>query len=167
MKKMDGKDCYELRYRPKKSTDADILLYFDAATFQHVATVYSVRLRAQLAGVDPNLATAVPSDPVGPTTSPTGTVFTGGVSERAPGGKPGVIGETNETASAHQQETRYRLEEHFDSFETVGGLTLPTHYTIHFSQELGSGRTTVAEWAIIATQTTNGGGVDARNFEVK
>jgi hypothetical protein len=161
MKKMDGKDCYELRYRPKKSTDADILLYFDAATFHHVATVYSVRVRAQLVSVDPNLASAVPSDPslAGPTISPTGAITTGG--------KSGIPGETSETASAHQQETRYRLEEHFDSFETVGGLTLPTHYTIHYSQELGSGRTTVAEWAIIATQTTNGDGVDARNFQVK
>src|SRR6202000_1470025 len=57
-KKMDGKDCYELRYRPKKSTDTDILLYFDTATFHHVETVYSVRVRAQLGNIDPQIANA-------------------------------------------------------------------------------------------------------------
>ncbi len=154
MKKIDGKDLYQLRYRPKKSTDADILLYFDPETFHHVETVYSVRIRAQLGQVDPQAANAVPTPipgdvgPLGPATG-------------------GVVGETNETATARQQETRYRLEEHFSDFKTADGLTLPTQYTIHFSQELGNGRTTVSEWVITATQTTTGNGVDPRNFQVK
>lgn len=154
MKKVDGKDLYEVRYRPKKSTDADIFLYFDPETFHHVETVYSIRIRAQLGNIDPTVANAVPTpfpDNVGPLGPATG----------------GVVGVTNETATARQQETRYRLEERFSDFKTADGLTLPTHYTIHFSQELGNGRTSVSEWEITASQITSGNGVDPRNFQVK
>ena len=154
MKKVDGKELIELRYRPKKSTDADISLYFDPETFHHVETVYTVRVRAQLGNIDPNVANAVPTSipgdvgPLGPATG-------------------GVVGETNETSTARQQETRYRLEEHFSDFKTADGLTLPTQYTIHFSQELGNGRTTVSDWTITTSQVTNGNGVDPRNFQIK
>jgi len=153
MKKIDGKDLYQLRYKPKKSTDADILLYFDPTTFRHVETVYTIRVRAQLGNVDPQVANAVPANTgdLGPVPPPTG----------------GVVGETSETATARQQETRYRLEERFSDFEAFNGLTLPTHYTIQFSQELGNGRTTVTEWAIVASQIQSGVGVDERNFQVK
>jgi len=153
MKKIDGKDLYQLRYKPKKSTDADILLYFDPTTFRHVETVYTIRVRAQLGNIDPQIANAVPANTgdIGPVPPPTG----------------GVVGETNETATARQQETRYRLEERFSDFEAFNGLTLPTHYTIQFSQELGNGRTTVSEWAIVASQIQSGVGVDERNFQVK
>jgi hypothetical protein len=154
MKKVDGKDLIELRYKPKKNTDADIFLYFDPQTFQHVETVYSVRVRTQLGSVDPQIANAVSTNSpgnVGPSFPATG----------------GTVGVTNETLSARQQETRYRLEERFSDFESFGGLNLPTHYTIHFTQELGNGRTTVSEWKIVANQISNGTGVDPRNFEVK
>ena len=151
-KKIDGKDLYQLRYKPKKSTDADIFLYFDPQTFQHVMTVYSVRLRAPLGNVDPQLANSVPANTgdIGPNLPATG----------------GIVGDTNETATAHQSETRYRLEERFSEFEAFNGLNLPTHYTIQFSQE-GGNRSTLTEWAITASQITNGTGVDERNFAVK
>lgn len=152
MKKIDGKDLYQLRYKPKKSTDADIYLYFDPETFHHVETVYMVRVRAQLGNIDPQIANAVPTPgDAGPTAPATG----------------GVVGVTNETATARQQETRYRLEEHFSDFKSADGLTLPTQYTIHFSQELGNGHTTVSEWVITTSQIANGNGVDPRNFLVK
>jgi len=153
MKKIDGKDLYQLRYKPKKSTDADILLYFDPTTFRHVETVYTIGVRAQLGNLDPQVANAAPANTgdLGPVPPPTG----------------GVVGETNETATARQQETRYRLEERFSDFEAFNGLTLPTHYTIQFSQELGNGRTTVSEWAIVASQIQSGVGLDERNFQVK
>jgi hypothetical protein len=153
MKKIDGKDLYQLRYKPKKSTDADIYMYFDPQTFHHVLTVYTIRIRAGLGSEDPQLANASPlnTGDAGPGQSPTNSI--------AP--------ETSETRTAHQQETRYRLEEHFDGYQTANGLTLPTQYTIHFSQELANGHTTVSEWMINASQITNGDGVDPRNFEVK
>ena len=152
MKKIDGKDLYEVRYKPKKSSDADIFLYFDPATFHHVETVYTVRVRAQLGNVDAQIANAVPvPGDAGPVFPATG----------------GVVGESSETATARQQETRYRLEERFSDFESFNGLNLPTHYTIQFTQELGNGRTTVSEWAITTNQIMNGNGVDERNFAVK
>jgi hypothetical protein len=41
LKKMDGQDLYQLRYRPHKSTDLEINLYFDPQTCRHVETTYS------------------------------------------------------------------------------------------------------------------------------
>src|SRR5215472_12386138 len=142
MKKIDGKDLYQLRYKPKKSTDADILLYFDPTTFRHVETVYTIRVRAQLGNIDPQTANAV-AVPEKSRKNPDGT----DLGDPVPPLTGGVVGETNETATAHQQETRYRLEERFSDFEAFNGLTLPTHYTIQFSQELGNGKTAISEWA--------------------
>jgi hypothetical protein len=39
-KKVDGRNLLVLRFRPKKGTDLDILLYFDPQTYQHVMTTY-------------------------------------------------------------------------------------------------------------------------------
>jgi hypothetical protein len=41
LKKMDGQDLYELRYRPRKNSDLEINLYFDPQTYRHVETIYS------------------------------------------------------------------------------------------------------------------------------
>ncbi len=153
IKKVDGNDVIELRYSPKKSSNVDISLYFDPQTYRHVETVYFVRQRAQLGNLDSTVANAVPTPngDIGPQFPSTG----------------GVVGETNETATARQQETRWRLEEHFSDFKTADGLTLPNKYVLHFSQELGNGRTTVSEWTLTASQVMNGTGVDPRNFQLK
>src|SRR5262249_49320075 len=50
LKKFDGRQVHDLRYHPAKSSDMDIHMYFDAETFQHVATVYSIKLLSGLAG---------------------------------------------------------------------------------------------------------------------
>jgi hypothetical protein len=39
-RKVDGRELLVLRYRPRKGTDLDILMYFDPATYQHVMTAY-------------------------------------------------------------------------------------------------------------------------------
>lgn len=156
IKKVDGTDAIELRYAPKKSSDVDISLFFDPETFRHIETVYFLRVRAQLGNQSPLAALAAPSS--GPAGVDSGTF-----------GDPGPVGGTqsSETSTARQQETRYRLEEHFSDFKTADGLTLPNKYVIHFSQELGSGRTTVSEWTITANQIMNGNGVDPHNFQIK
>jgi hypothetical protein len=41
LKKINGQELYELRYRPHKSTDLEINLYFDPQTFRHLETTYS------------------------------------------------------------------------------------------------------------------------------
>jgi hypothetical protein len=44
LKKVDGRQVHQLRYQPRKHSDAEILLYFDAETFRHIKTVYSISL---------------------------------------------------------------------------------------------------------------------------
>lgn len=151
-KNIDGRPLLDILYRPKKGTDLEIHMYFEPGTYRHVMTVYSLKIRPQLGQVDPQLSNAqvADSEAVG-LASPTG----------------GLVTETNETATAHQQETRYRLEERFSDFKTVDGLTLPSHYNVHFSQELGSGRTTVNEWDISAEQVSNNVNLDPKNFQVR
>ena len=46
LKKLDGRPVHQLRYEPQKHSDAEILLYFDAETFRHVKTTYSISLGA-------------------------------------------------------------------------------------------------------------------------
>ncbi|HKS77148.1 MAG TPA: hypothetical protein VJQ82_28315 [Terriglobales bacterium] len=155
IKKIDGVDAIELRYSPKKSSDVEISLFFDQETFRHIETVYFVRQRAQLGNVNPlTSSTGLGPGPVGNSSDIGGPTTP-------------VGGQTNETSTARQQESRYRLEEHFSDFKTADGLTLPNKYVIHYSQELGNGRTTVSEWTITANQVMNNASIDERNFQVK
>lgn len=146
LKKFDGKQVHDLRYRSKKGTDMDIHIYFDAETFQHVATVYKITLPAGLGGASPSATDQV------------------GLSSQANNPSGGV---SDPTASAHQQETRYTLEERFSDFKTADGMTLPSHYEIHFTQELQDGRTTLYEWDATFNQVSHNVTLDPRNFQVK
>jgi hypothetical protein len=44
LKRVDGRQVYQVDYEPAKHTDIHIVLYFDAETFRHVRTVYSLSL---------------------------------------------------------------------------------------------------------------------------
>jgi hypothetical protein len=76
-------------------------------------------------------------------------------------------GVTDITQTAKQKETRYTIEEQFNDFKTAEGLTLPSSYVIHFTQELQNGTTEVYEWDIAAEQFSNNVGLDPKNFQVK
>jgi hypothetical protein len=123
LKKIDGVQVHQLRYFPRKHTDAEIVLYFDAETFRHVKTVYSISI----------------GNNVGATI----------------------------TESAKLQPERSSLEERFSDFKTVDGLTLPSHWNIHFTRELPDGSTSISEWDLKEDQITNNVGLDPRNFELK
>jgi hypothetical protein len=123
MKKIDGNELLGLRYQPRKSTDLDIVMYFDPQTYRHVMTVYSVEPPRSIAG--------------------------------------------GETAQAMHQQKRYRLEERFSEFQTVDGLTLPTHYDLHFTLETESGATKTIEWEVRALSVNNNISIDPRSFQVK
>jgi hypothetical protein len=71
------------------------------------------------------------------------------------------------TKSASQKETRYTIEERFSDFKTNEGLTLPTKYVIHFTEELQNGVTNVMEWNLTADEVSNNTPLDPRNFQVK
>jgi hypothetical protein len=151
LKKMDGQDLYELRYRPHKNSDLEINFYFDPQTYRHVETTYSYSVSPSFADMAPSTAVGV-----GPTSG-------------AGGGTPsaGNSGGTAETAAARQVPNRYRLLEKFSDFKTLDGVTLPTHYDMQFSQELQNGKTTLLDWDLKGLDISNNVGVDPRNFEVK
>jgi len=48
LKKIDGQELYELRYRPNKGSDLEINLYFDPQTLHHVETIYRYSVTAGL-----------------------------------------------------------------------------------------------------------------------
>src|SRR5207237_8203045 len=47
-KTIDGRQVHKLNYLPKKGSDLEISLYFDAQTFQHVRTEYYRRIASQM-----------------------------------------------------------------------------------------------------------------------
>ncbi|MBZ5719432.1 MAG: hypothetical protein LAO03_03535 [Acidobacteriia bacterium] len=149
LKNVDGRSLHDVHYRPKKSTDLDVHLYFEPETFRHVLTVYTLTVKPSLGHHEPGI-----NDVSRPLKASEDT-------------GPQEITETSEMKNARQQETRYRLEERFSDFGKVDGLTLPAHYNIHFSQELGNGATTVFEWDLHSTRTLNNINPDARNFQVR
>lgn len=72
-----------------------------------------------------------------------------------------------ETQSARQNETRYRIEERFSDFQQNDGLTLPTHYDLRFTEELGNDFTKTVEWEVIARRILNDVPLDPRNFQIQ
>ncbi|MGB8784592.1 MAG: hypothetical protein ACLP0H_02725 [Terriglobales bacterium] len=152
LKKVDGQELYALRYRPRKNSDLEIILYFDPQTYRHVETTYSLTSSEDFANFRPSTAVGL-----GPSTGGRGGTLSGSTLG---------VG-TAETAAARQFQNRYRLRERFGEFKTVDGVTLPTQDNIEFSQELQNGHTTLWEWAIKGLEVSNNIGIDARAFEVK
>jgi len=142
-KKVDGRSAYQLTYHSKKKDELTVHLYFDPQTYQHIATTYSITLASGLGGFSPSI-----SDQAGLTSS-----------TNAGGG--------DITQSAKQRETRYTIEERFSDFKTAEGLTLPSKYSIHFTEELQNGMTKVYEWDLTADEISNNRPLDPKNFQVK
>lgn len=148
VKSIDGRQLHAVRYLPSKGQDVEVRLYFDPESFHHVLTVYSLSIRAQLAQGGQLSGLAAPE--LGGQASP----IQGTVSPDA-------------AQAGAQQETRLRVEERFSDFKTADGLTLPTRYNIHFSQEMQGGNTAILAWDSSATRILQNVSLDARNFEVK
>jgi len=143
-RKVDGRTAYQLTYHSKKRDDLTIHLYFDPETFQHIMTTYAITLASGLGGFSPST-----SDQAGLTTTPSNTAG------------------ADVTQSSRQKQTRYTIEELFSDFKTAEGLTLPTKYVIHFTEELQDGTTNVYQWDLTADQVSNNKPLDPRNFQVK
>ncbi len=71
------------------------------------------------------------------------------------------------TTSVDQQQIRYSIQERFDDYKTENGITLPSTYSIEFSEELQNGRTLVFRWDMTADKTAENVGLDPKNFETK
>lgn len=95
LKKIDGRELYQMTYAPKKGGgDVNVKMYFDPTNFHHVMTIYTLSYGPRLS-------------------------------------------QSGELASASQTETRIRLEERFDEFKDMNGLTLPTKWTMKLTSEGG------------------------------
>ena len=76
-------------------------------------------------------------------------------------------GAADVTQSSRQKEIRYTIEERFSDFKIAEGLTLPTKYSIHFTEELQNGTTNVYEWDLSLNEVSNNQSLDPKNFLVK
>jgi hypothetical protein len=74
---------------------------------------------------------------------------------------------TTVTNSAQQQDVRYTIEERFADFKTQDGITLPSTYSIEYTQELQSGNTEVYHWDMTAEKVVENVGLDPKNFDTK
>jgi hypothetical protein len=50
LRKVDGRQLYQVRYEPARHTDAQITLYFEPDTFRHVKTVYATSVGNNVGG---------------------------------------------------------------------------------------------------------------------
>ncbi len=141
LKTIDGKQLHDLHYKPKKGSDQEIDLFFEPDTFRHVLTIYKLSISQHL--VSPEFQTS------------SGAVI--------PSQTLGVS--SDEAQSSQQADTRYRVEERFSDFKTADGLTLPTHYELHFTNEQQSGRTAVYFWNVFFGEIMENPQLDPKNFQ--
>jgi hypothetical protein len=69
--------------------------------------------------------------------------------------------------SSAQKQPRYTLEEHFDDFQAINGITLPHHYGLQWTEEFQDGLTRVLDWDCTASHIRDDLPLDPANFQVK
>jgi hypothetical protein len=156
LKKVDGRELYDLRYHAHNDGSLEIHLYFDPQTYRHVETTYSydseVLADAEATNRDRSRFNA-------------GAYDDSKLANGAPAAAPPGAG--SEKVTAAHLPNRYRLQEKFSDFKTIGGFTVPTEDDIQLSQEFQNGKTTLSEWKLGSLDIANNMGVDPKNFEVK
>lgn len=100
IKKLKGRDAYVIKYSPKKGSDFDIRIYFDAETFQHVRTEYDQVISGMNGTSRADMST------------------------RQRDIIPGA------DSSSRQRETRYGIVEEFSDYKDEQGLILPHTYRL-------------------------------------
>jgi len=164
LKTIDGRQLHDLRYKPKKGSDQVIDLFFDPETYRHVLTVYTLTVHQRIASGTSLQSAGGSNIPVQMTQGSTLDQLKGSTPDNP---NPGGGGQSPELATARQQETRVRLEERFSDFKTTDGLTMPTHYDLHFTSELQNGSTSVYEWDVKIGEIDANVSLDPRNFQPK
>jgi len=132
--KLEGRPVYVIEYRPKKSFDTKIKLFFDGENYRHIRTEYTVRNRYDFTSITntrPDYQIESISNGAGnPSTiqmTPNGYyVYSGNIMSSPP-------------------DSIYTLVEKFGDFKKVGELTLPHSYKIEYSTE-GQGFSFVGNW---------------------
>jgi hypothetical protein len=146
--KVEGKELYELEYRPKNVPgDMKIRMYFDMKTFRHVRTEYRLRSRDDMSFGKP-------------------ATFDGTEEYQANVAGAGA-GVTGMTIGESRPDSIYLLVEKFDEFRRIGGLTLPYKYELDYSLE-GSGHAFIGKWTLNANSWGfNAKGLDPKIFKAE
>jgi outer membrane lipoprotein-sorting protein len=165
LKTVDGHQAYMLRYKPKKGSDQSIELYFDQETYRHVLTVYTLTIHPHLGEGTAYQSAGGSNVPVQMTQTSSLDQLKGSTPDNPEPGSS--ANQSPEQAQARQQDTRYRIEERFSDLKTADGLTMPTHYDIHFSRELQNGATSVYEWDVKIGDINENVSLDPKNFQPK
>lgn len=137
VKTINGQQLHEVKYTPKKKSDAEVKLYFDEQ-FHHVLTIATMT-------VDPRLLSGATGD---------SQDFMNRGSSSGEG-----------FANSQQQSVRYRMEQRFDDFQKSGDLMLPTHENVKFSAE--GYATTLVNYDVKMTTVNSNVGLDPKNFQIK
>jgi hypothetical protein len=153
--KLEGRPVYVIEYRPKKSFDTKIKLFFDGENYRHIRTEYTVRNQydfTALTQTQPAYQIESIDNPGNPSTlriTPNGyNVFVGSIMSSPP-------------------DSIYTLVEKFGDFKRVGELTLPHSYKIEYSAE-GQGFSFVGNWIMnIDPQVVNNTRVETNFYRAE
>lgn len=135
-----------LRYsRSKGQSDLRIEIYFEAQTFRHVRTTYSLSLAYD--SLSPALSESQPTS-----IRSNGTII-----------EPGKATVAHDDSG--RQGAQYRLEEYFGDFKIQDGLSLPSRWNIIFERS-GDNKTVQREWSVIIDRIIHNQPLDAKSFEI-
>ena len=143
LKKFDDKKVHQLRYRMRKGVDYNITLYFEPETYRHIASRYRLIIPAGM----------------GRQIAPTG----GGA---GPGAARAAGIATGTSTADREARSTITLEERFQDFKEVDGLTLPHTYRLTVNRYLpGSGF--LGHWEMKFNSITHNRAIDAKIFTIK
>lgn len=125
--KVEGKELYELEYRPKNMrSDLKIRMYFDPETFRHVRTEYKVRIRD-----DASVGNTEVVDQLGEQSA---------IKSASPNARMQI--------GSSRADSIYELVEKFGDFKKIGGIVVPHRYELDYSAEGAS--TFIGHWILNA-----------------
>ena len=143
LKDFDDKKVHQLQYRMRKGVDYNITLYFEPETYRHIASRYRLIVPAGM------------GRRIEPISSGTGAGAAGaGGSATAP------------RIADPESRSRITLEERFQDFKDVDGLTLPHTYRLTVNQSLQQS-SFVGHWEMKFNGFTHDREIDPKVFKIK
>ncbi len=142
LKKFDDKKVHQLQYRMRKGVDYNINLYFEPETYRHVASRYLLVVPASMGRRIENI--------------------------RGSQSSQGDLGGSATAPRVADPESRSRitLEERFEDFKEVDGLTLPHTYRLTVNQSLQRS-SFVGHWEMKFNNITHDRAIDSKIFTIK
>lgn len=154
LKEFDDKKAHQLRYRLRKGVDYNITLYFEPETYHHIASRYRLIIPTRM------------GRPVEPLSSGTGVGSTPGGQVQGPAATAPRIGEPVPRGGGPESRQRITLEERFQDFKEVDGLSLPHTYRLTVNQSLPSS-SFVGHWEMKFNTITHDRAIDPKVFAIK